>query len=64
MKYIIIAALFLAFTTQKKVKFEFTVEETEIIYQALGKMPAEQVEALRAKIRAEFQKQMSDSTKK
>lgn len=68
MKKIILLLLtvtILSFQTQeKKVKFEFTVQETELIYNALGELPAKQVEGLRAKIALEYQKQIIDTIKK
>jgi hypothetical protein len=49
---------------QKKLKFEFTVAETELIYNALGKLPAEQVEVVRSYIIIEYRKQIVDTIKK
>lgn len=61
-----VALSFLSFDSknqQKKLKFEFTIEETDLIYVGLGKLPAEQVERLRNYILIEFAKQ-TDTTKK
>lgn len=49
---------------EKKLKFEFTLQQTELIYNALGKLPAEQVEAVRTYIFIEYTKQTADTTKK
>ena len=53
-----------AFTSKvdKTVKLELTVEEVQLVYNALGKLPAEQVEVLRMKIAMEANKQLSDTT--
>ena len=48
---------------EKKLKFEFTVNEVNLIYMGLGKLPAEQVQDLRIKIAMETNKQL-DTTKK
>lgn len=48
----------------KTFHFEFTAEEVNLIYTGLGKLPAEQVDQLRAKIVSEYQKQMTDTTNK
>lgn len=67
-KLLLSIALFtcLSFKVQeeKKVTISFTAEETVLIYQSLGKLPAEQVEVLRAKIVAEYVKVFPDTTKK
>lgn len=64
---ILIAAIVLSsFATQKvnTVTIKFTVEEIQLVYDALGELPAKKVEQLRAKIVAEYQKQIADTTKK
>lgn len=48
----------------QKIKFEFTVQEVQLIYDALGELPAKQVEQLRSKIAAEANKQLADTTNK
>jgi hypothetical protein len=55
----------LSFSTQteKKITLVLTEAEVGIIYNALGELPAKQVEGLRAKIAYEYQKQ-TDTTKK
>ena len=55
-----------SFTTQddRKVTITFTVDELQMVYDALGEMPAKKVEALRAKIIYETQRQLSDTTGK
>jgi hypothetical protein len=69
MKKLIIAfaAIFLmSFGTQadKKVTITFTLEEVQLVYDALGELPAKKVEGLRGKIYMEASKQLSDTTKK
>lgn len=54
----------LAFGYQKKFKFEFTPEETQLIYDALGELPAKKVESLRLKILMEAQRQLDTTNKK
>lgn len=63
---IILAFGLMSFGTQseKKVTMSFSVEEIGVIYDALGDQPAKKVEALRARIAMEYQKQIVDSTKK
>lgn len=58
--------LIFSFQTQevKKIKFEFTIEEVQLIYDALGNLPANKVEVLRNKIIVETNKQMADTTTK
>jgi hypothetical protein len=61
-KIIVIAALgLMSFTTQeeKKVTLTFTVEEVNLIYAALGELPAKTTEQLRYKIALEAQKQLN-----
>lgn len=55
-----------SFTTQddRKVTITFTVDELQLVYDALGELPAKKVENLRAKIIYETQKQLADTTKK
>lgn len=48
----------------KKMKVEFTEAEANIIYGALGKVPAEESEKLRTYIKEEYLKQLADTTKK
>lgn len=54
------------FTTQdeRKITITFTVDELQLVYDALGELPAKKVENLRAKIIYETQRQLSDTTKK
>lgn len=61
-----IALTLLSFGTQveKKVNLSFTVEEVQLIYDALGELPAKRVETLRAKIAYEANRQLADTTKK
>ena len=56
----------LSFTTQepKTVTLTFTLDEVQIIYDALGELPAKKVEAIRGKIYMEANRQLSDTTKK
>lgn len=63
---LIFSVVLLSFQTnqEKKIKFEFTVQEVQLIFDALGELPAKQVDQLRAKIVAEVNKQLSDSTQK
>lgn len=64
---LLFSVLFLfSFRTQetKMLKFEFTLEEIQTIYDALGELPAKKVEALRNKIVTEANRQMSDTTSK
>lgn len=63
---LILTVTLLSFQTnqEKKVKFEFTVQEVQLIYDALGELPAKQVEQLRSKIVAEANRQLADTTNK
>ncbi len=56
----------LSFNTQqpKTVTLTFTIDEVQIIYDALGELPAKKVEAIRGKIYMEANRQLSDTTKK
>ena len=56
----------LSFNTQqpKTVTISFTLEEVQMVYDALGELPAKKVEAIRGKIYYEVQRQLSDTTKK
>ena len=56
----------LSFTTQevKTVQLKFTVEEVQLVYDALGELPAKKVEVLRNRIAMEAQRQLADTTKK
>lgn len=68
MKLIIIslALTLLSFGTQapKTVSITFTVEEIQLVYDALGELPAKKVEVLRARIASEANRQLTDTTKK
>lgn len=56
----------LSFGTQqpKVVTMSFTIEEIQVIYEALGELPAKKVEVLRARIVNEANRQLADTTKK
>lgn len=56
----------LSFNTQqpKTVTITFTLDEVQMVYDALGELPAKKVEALRNKIVLEANRQLSDTTKK
>jgi len=56
----------MSFNTQqaKTVTLTFTIEEVQMIYDALGELPAKKVEGLRNKIVIESNRQLSDTTKK
>lgn len=56
----------LSFNTQqpKTVTLTFTLDEVQIIYDALGELPAKKVEGLRNKIVIESNRQLADTTKK
>ena len=62
---LVICSMF-SFSTQepKTVTVKFTLEEIQIVYDALGELPAKKVEAIRGKIYYEVQRQLSDTTKK
>lgn len=45
-----------------KLKFEFTVADIDVIYAALGKLPAETVERIRMYIVQEYTKQTQPAT--
>lgn len=61
-----IAIMLLSFNTQvdKTITLTFTVEEVQIIYDALGELPAKKVEGLRTRIALEANRQLADTTKK
>lgn len=61
-----IALTLLSFGTQqpKTVSITFTVEEIQLVYDALGELPAKKVEALRARIVNEANRQLNDTTRK
>lgn len=61
-----IAIMLLSFNTQdeKKITLTLTIEETQLIYDALGELPAKKVEALRTRIALEANRQLADTTKK
>ena len=61
---LIIPTTFFSFVEEKKIRFEFTIEETQLIYDALGELPAKRVEVLRNRIMVEAQKQLNDTTSK
>ena len=63
---ILLAFGLFSFTTQdeRKVTITFTVDELQLVYDALGELPAKKVEPLRAKIIYETNRQISDTTKK
>jgi hypothetical protein len=67
MKYLLIIGLLAlcSFQTQntKKITLSFTIEEVQLIYDALGELPAKKVESLRAKIWMDAKKQIADTTK-
>jgi hypothetical protein len=52
----------LAFSPPKTFHFEFTPEETQIIFDALGELPSKKVEGIRYKMMMTVQAQ-SDTTK-
>lgn len=56
----------LSFNTQepKTVTLTFTVEELQIVYDALGELPAKKVETIRYKIFTEANRQLADTIKK
>ena len=63
---LVIAALaLLSFTTQepKTVTLTLTVDEVNLIYMALGELPAKASEQLRYKIAQEAQKQLNTEKK-
>jgi hypothetical protein len=62
----LLAVLLLSFGTQeeKKITLTFTVEEVQLIYDALGELPAKRVENLRTRIVIEANKQLTDTAKK
>lgn len=61
---ILLAATFFSFKTQgeKKVTLSFSIEEVQLVYDALGELPAKKVEALRMRIAMEANKQLADTT--
>ena len=63
---ILLAFGLFSFTTQddRKITITFTVDELQLVYDALGELPAKKVENLRAKIIYETQRQLSDTTGK
>ena len=56
----------LSFSTQeaKTVTLTLSIDEVQMIYDALGEFPAKKVEGLRNKIVLEANRQLSDTTKK
>jgi len=48
---------------EKKITITFSLEEMQLVYDALGELPAKKVEGLRAKIAFEANRQL-DTTKK
>jgi len=67
-KALLVFTLFasLSFKTQepKQVVISFTVEELQVVYDALGELPAKKVETIRYKIFTEANRQLSDTIKK
>lgn len=61
-----LALTLLSFGTQqtKVVTVSFTLEEIQLVYEALGELPAKKVEVLRARIAQEANRQLADTTKK
>jgi hypothetical protein len=62
-----LALMLLSFGTQEKTKvvnISFTIEEIQLVYEALGELPAKKVEVLRARIVQEANRQLADTTKK
>lgn len=61
---ILVSFVLLSFWTQqeKTVTIKFTLDEIQLVYDALGELPAKQVEQLRARIVLESRKQLSDTT--
>lgn len=61
-----LAILLMSFGTQqpKTVSITFTVEEIQLVYDALGELPAKKVEVLRARIVSEANRQLNDTTRK
>lgn len=57
--------LFSSFTPKqtKTYKFEFTAEETQVIFDALGELPAKKSEAIRFKIASEVNNQNQTQVK-
>lgn len=55
----------MAFTPQeaKTYKLEFTAEETQIIFDALGELPSKKVEVIRAKIAQQVNQQNQNDKK-
>lgn len=55
----------LSFKTQepKTVTITFTVDELQIVYDALGELPAKKVEVIRGKIYMEATRQLADTVK-
>lgn len=60
---LIVFCSFINFTkgsTEKTLKFEFTVEEVNVIFEGLGELPAKKSESLRMKIYQLAQEQLKD----
>lgn len=69
MKKLLIAFILFAclgFQTQqeKKVTLTFSIEEVQLIYDALGELPAKKSEGLRMRIAQEANRQLADTVKK
>jgi hypothetical protein len=69
MRKILIAVAFIVLTSfgtqePKTVTVTFTLEEIQVVYDALGELPAKKVEQIRYKIFMEAQKQLADTIKK
>jgi FlaG/FlaF family flagellin (archaellin) len=70
--YVIIATFLLGFFTltmaftmpqQKTYKLELTTQEVQVIYDALGELPAKVSEGIRAKVAKQVQEQNANGTK-
>lgn len=48
---------------EKKLKLEVSLEWADVMYGALGKLPAEQSEPIRAYMKSEFEKQFPELQK-
>ena len=58
--------MLMSFNTQqpKNVTITFSVDEVQIIYDALGELPAKKVETIRSKIVYEANRQLDTTSKK
>lgn len=70
MKKLLVLLAFIGLTSfgtqeqPKTVSITFTVEELQVVYDALGELPSKKVEVIRYKIFTEAQKQLADTIKK